>query len=145
MQTFLPVPNFQESARILDYKRLGKQRVEAAQILKALGIDYPFKNKQPKSNAWVNHPATLMWKDHTNALIYYLNHMIYEWVRRGYNNTMPTLSIEGLIKMPDWIGNNKFHASHRSNLLRKDFNYYSKFGWEEPDNLDYYWPTKEKV
>ena len=33
MQTFLPSPNFTESARILDNKRLGKQRVEAKQIL----------------------------------------------------------------------------------------------------------------
>ncbi|MFN7881952.1 MAG: pyrimidine dimer DNA glycosylase/endonuclease V, partial [bacterium] len=33
MQTFLPSPSFAESARILDNKRLGKQRVECKQIL----------------------------------------------------------------------------------------------------------------
>jgi hypothetical protein len=36
MQTFLPLPDFIESAKVLDYKRLGKQRVEAWQILKAI-------------------------------------------------------------------------------------------------------------
>lgn len=33
MNTFLPYPSFDESAKCLDYKRLGKQRVEAKQIL----------------------------------------------------------------------------------------------------------------
>jgi len=33
----------------------------------------------------------------------------------------------------------EIHASHRSNLLRKNFEFYSKFGWKEPDNLPYIW------
>jgi len=33
MQTFLPSPSFKKSAQILDNKRLGKQRLEAKQIL----------------------------------------------------------------------------------------------------------------
>jgi hypothetical protein len=41
---------------------------------------------------------------------------------------------------PPWVGNSTFHASHRSNLLRKDYAYYSKFGWREPVDLPYYWP-----
>ena len=36
MQTFLPVADFVESARMLDYKRLGKQRVEGMQLLNAM-------------------------------------------------------------------------------------------------------------
>ena len=36
MQTFLPYPDFTQSAKTLDYRRLGKQRVEAWQILNAL-------------------------------------------------------------------------------------------------------------
>jgi hypothetical protein len=48
MQTFLPYSSFEESARILDYRRLGKQRVEAWQILRSLdGI----------TKGWSNHPA----------------------------------------------------------------------------------------
>ena len=42
---------------------------------------------------------------------------------------------------PKWLGNKKFHASHRSNLLRKDREWYSQFGWTEPDDLPYIWPT----
>jgi len=36
MQTFLPFPDFEESAYALDQKRLGKQRVETLQIMQAL-------------------------------------------------------------------------------------------------------------
>ena len=34
MQTFLPYSSFTESAKILDWRRLGKQRVEGMQIIK---------------------------------------------------------------------------------------------------------------
>jgi hypothetical protein len=33
MQTFLPYASFEETAHILDYRRLGKQRVEGWQII----------------------------------------------------------------------------------------------------------------
>ena len=36
MQTFLPYPDFAASAAALDDRRLGKQRVEALQVLRAL-------------------------------------------------------------------------------------------------------------
>jgi len=42
---------------------------------------------------------------------------------------------------PWWLGRGDFHGSHRSNLLRKYPEHYAKFGWEEPDNLPYVWPT----
>ena len=38
MQTFLPYPDFRESLESLDYKRLGKQRVEALQLVKSIYI-----------------------------------------------------------------------------------------------------------
>ena len=36
MQSFLPVPDFRESAKCLDMKRLGKQRVEVLILLKSI-------------------------------------------------------------------------------------------------------------
>jgi len=53
MQTFLPYVNFAESAKCLDYRRLGKQRVEAKQILDVLN---------GKTTAWQNHPCVKAWK-----------------------------------------------------------------------------------
>jgi hypothetical protein len=36
VQTFLPYSDYATSARVLDYRRLGKQRVETKQILLAM-------------------------------------------------------------------------------------------------------------
>ena len=66
MQTFLPHSNFRKTARYLDYRRLGKQRVEAYQILNVL-------TGKSKGNGWKNHPAVKMWKGYENALKLYLN------------------------------------------------------------------------
>lgn len=133
MQTFLPYPNFVESAKCLDWRRLGKQRVEALQIHNVL-------SGKSKSKGWHNHPAVLMWKGHEGALSEYLDCCIREWVSRGYNNAMILTHESG--PKPSWFGDPKFHASHRSNLLRKDEIYYSKFGWTERANLPYIWPTQ---
>lgn len=56
MQTFLPYPDFELSARFLDRQRLGKQRVEAWQILNVLE-ELKIPGRTP---AWRNHPAVRM-------------------------------------------------------------------------------------
>jgi hypothetical protein len=141
LQTFLPYSDFEITVKCLDYKRLGKQRVEAHQILNIL------LGKQ-KSNAWLNHPCVKMWRGYEHSLGEYMNCCIKEWVKRGYNNTMKLyadddIRLKNIIKYPIWLGNKKFHASHRSNLLRKNFDFYSKFNWEEKNDLPYYWPIKK--
>lgn len=130
MQTFLPLPSIKQTVRILDYRRLGKQRVEASQILRAL---------RGESKGWANHPAALMWKGHEAALEAYRDACIIEWVRRGYKSTMPLSGITG--PLPCWFGDHAFHAAHRSNLLRKDPVFYGQYGWTEPLDLPYVWPT----
>jgi hypothetical protein len=134
MQTFLPLPDLLESVRVLDDKRLGKQRVEAMQILNAL---------QGRSMGWRHHPAVKMWRGHEQALAVYHNMCIREWIDRGFRNNMPLLEEVGLPALPPWFGMPEFHASHRSNLLRKDPDHYGWFGWSEPRNLPYFWPAEE--
>lgn len=135
MQTFLPFPNFEKTARVLDSRRLGKQRVEAFQILNIiLG--------RTNSLGWRNHPAVKMWGKNPNALKVYFNKIVSEWERRGFQNSMKRETVRGPVVFPSWIGDRKFHASHRSNLLRKDKNHYSKFNWREKDDIPYFWPTK---
>lgn len=136
MQTFLPYHNFEETAKCLDYRRLGKQRVEAKQILNIL-------LNRTTSNAWKHHPAVIMWKGYENCLKYYYNCIVNEWVFRGYKNTMQLEFVEIPITYPKWFFYEDLFASHRSNLLRKNFAYYSQFGWQEKDNLPYIWPTKD--
>ncbi len=129
MQTFLPYPDFKKSLQTLDYRRLGKQRVEAYQIIRA--IKY--------GGGYSNHPAVKMWRGHINALKHYYNIALEEWISRGFKNRMEEMTIHGRIVYPPWFGNAKFHAAHRSNLLRKDHAYYGKFCWREKPDLPYLW------
>jgi len=136
MQTFLPYSSFEKTAACLDFKRLGKQRVEAMQIYKII-------TGQSISKAWRNHPAVSMWKNYEDALAYYYNCIRREWIKRGFKNNMPELEVSfDKLKMPWWIGEEKFYSSHRSNLKRKFSEFYNKYNWTEPDNLPYVWPTK---
>lgn len=136
MQTFLPYPSFRESAMCLDYRRLGKQRVEAWQIYQTL---------TGQSMGWINHPATRMWRDYENSLLAYGHTMCEEWIRRNYQDNMlmkfrDIWDTENTIK-PSWIGDLNFHLSHQSNLLRKDPIHYSQFGWQVGNDLPYVWPV----
>ena len=133
MQTFLPYADFKKSVEVLDYRRLGKQRVETFQVLNILLERTPTKG-------WRNHPVTLMWTGYESALKLYQNITIREWVNRGYKNNMQYEEIDpASVTMPAWFGSEEFHRSHRSNLLRKDFGYYSQY-FHEPNDLEYYWP-----
>lgn len=135
MQTFLPYSDFEQTAKCLDYRRLGKQRVEAAQILSCL--------RGVSSTRWKNHPAVKMWAGFENALEWYYNTIVREWISRGYKNNMTLYSLSSNIQKPEWLGNENFHAAHRSNLLRKNEEYYSQFGWTESTDLEYVWPKKD--
>lgn len=136
MQTFLPVPSFRESAAILDQRRLGKQRVEGMQIVNIL-------NTPGYQGAWRNHPAVLMWQGYEHALQLYVNSMIEEWLQRGFRNSMAIYDLHNeTIIFPWWWGDSRFHSSHKSNLLRKDFTYYRQFHWDVPPDLPYFWPIR---
>jgi hypothetical protein len=133
VQTFLPYSDFEKSARVLDYRRLGKQRVEALQILRTLrGV----------TSGWANHPAVRMWSGYEACLGQYMRVMILEWLKRGYRNTIEIPRRIVRVKSPPWLGREDFHSSHRSNLLRKDSKWYRRFGWAEPKNLPYVWPVE---
>lgn len=146
MQTFLPYASFDASAACLDRQRLGKQRVEAYQIMRAL---------VNASKGWSNHPATIMWRGYELSLAEYTVAICDQWTGRGYIDTVKekTLNLLNLTSLdvfedavvdPRWIGDPAFHAAHRSNLLRKMPNHYGQLGWTEPDDLPYVWPTNQE-
>ncbi|MGY1750388.1 MSMEG_6728 family protein [Modestobacter sp. SYSU DS0511] len=150
MQTFLPVADFTESARLLDNPRLGKQRVECLQVLRALELpDY----------GWANHPVVTMWRGHTAGLVVYALAMVRVWRERGFADSTETLISEfapdaarmsqdeaaaaGLL--PSWVGDEELHLSHRSNLLAKDPGFYRARFPADPDDLPYKWPGADDV
>ncbi|MGD8717221.1 MAG: MSMEG_6728 family protein [Candidatus Zixiibacteriota bacterium] len=132
MQTFLPYPDFERSARCLDDRRLGKQRVEARQILNIL-------LGRAKGRGWIHHPAVKMWRGYENALKEYYNAILTEWIRRGFENNMEFEDVDGEVELPYWLGGG-IHASHRSSLLRKDPVFYGRYDWKEEPSLPYVWP-----
>ena len=139
MQTFLPYENFEKSLKCLDRQRLGKQRVESWQIINIL-------TGTSRSNAWKSHPAVLMWSGFENALKMYYNINLRIWEEQGYQNIkLYPIVIIGNVEFPTWLGDERFHSSHRAALLHKNSEFYSQFHWDEDPKLDYYWPiTKEK-
>jgi hypothetical protein len=152
MQTFLPHPDFEACASVLDTKRLGKQRVEALQILKAL--------LQP-DYGWRNHPAVLMWKGYEEALGRYGVEMCRVWRMRGFADTceskiLAALALLGvdLVRgqdelaaagaLPPWLGDAALHRSHQSALLRKDPELYGPSFPGVPYDLPYVWPVRSE-
>ena len=134
MQVFLPHPDFRQSLECLDNVRLRNQILRECKTL--------------ISGGWSNHPAAKMWLGYEHALCEYAIVGLEVIRLRGYPRIklawMPfwtkkqkTFKDTG---MPPFVGNEEFHASHRSNLLRKDPEWYGKFGWTEPDDLEYIWP-----
>jgi hypothetical protein len=140
MQTFLPYPDFVSSAKVLDRQRLGKQRVETIQILNALHEIKP---------GYRNHPATKMWRGHEFQLALYGLAMVSEWIDRGYTDNVCRTQLEdhaghaeqGSHDMPAWMGDEAFHLSHQSNLVRKDPRHYRVYFPDVPDDLEYVWPV----
>ena len=139
MQTFLPVSDFITTAKILDKKRLFKQLVESRQILATLGVELYKKNGERMKATHIHHPIHRMWRDFEDSLKKYHNCILTECIFRGIKTTIEYIPCSYSCDYPRWFGYTEFHASHRSNLLRKNPEYYGQFGWTEPDNLDYIW------
>lgn len=142
MQTFLPYKNFDRTASVLDRQRLGKQRVENLQIMKALVVP---------GSGWGNHPATKMWSGSEEYLVLYHRAITKEWVDRGYKDSCweKMADLIGPIvlgtRKPSWLGSSPFHLSHQSNLVRKDPDHYREFFPDVPDDLPYVWPINERT
>ncbi|MCW2665653.1 MAG: hypothetical protein JWN57_615, partial [Frankiales bacterium] len=135
MQTFVPYPDLRTSCVVLDDRRLGKQRVETFQILRAL--TWP-------TYAWKSHPAVKMWRGFIPALVAYGLENCREWTRRGYADSVAPQLLgwgDGTYEdLPPWWGLEQLHLSHRSALVRKDPAYYRPLFPDAPDDLPYFWP-----
>ena len=154
MQTFLPYADFGSSARVLDPKRLGKQRVEAIQVLRGL---------TRATYGWRHHPAVKMWAGYEEALVRYGLDVCAVWCAAGRADTCAaTLAADlaaacGTIAIrtqadlaaagdvPPWLGDEGWPRSHRSALLRKDPAFYRHLFGDVPDDLPYVWPPSDRA
>lgn len=135
VNTFLPYPTFQQCAEVLDNKRLGKQRVEAYQVIRIL-------TGATKKLGWRNHPLTLLWKGNVDALKLYYNTIVEEWIKRGFKNNMKLYKISPYIEVPWFAKNININYSHQASLIRKYPEYYGKIFTPPPVFLEYkyIWP-----
>jgi hypothetical protein len=154
VQTFLPYPDFARSAASLDARRLGKQRVEALQVLRGLTVP---------GYGWRRHPAVRMWTGYEEALVGYGLEVCRAWceggradtcagsllddfasrVRAGPVRRQPELADAG--ELPPWLGDPAFHRSHQSALVRKDPAFYRERFPGVPDSLPYVWPGSDRA
>lgn len=149
MQTFLPYRDFTRSSQVLDSPRLGKQRVETLQVLRALELG---------EYGWRSHPVVTMWRGRTAALVLYGLENVRAWRERGHADSTYDMILEfapevgtasqadlaaaGLL--PSWLGDGRVHVSHRSALVRKDPEVYRAVFGDVPDDLPYHWPDGDE-
>jgi hypothetical protein len=149
MQTFLPFPDFAATARVLDRRRLGKQRVETLQVQRALLVP---------GHGWRHHPAVRMWAGYEEALVRYGLEVCAVWREAGFPDTCEATLRSDLARareitvvrtqhelavagdLPRWLGDEELHRSHQSALVRKDPEHYRRFFPDVPDDLPYVWP-----
>ncbi len=153
MQTFLPFPIFSATADVLDVRRLGRQRVEALQILRALTVP---------GYGWQHHPAVAMWAGYEEALARYGLDVCRAWraggradtcadtiradlyAATGTRDVRPQDVLERAGELPPWLGEPAFHRSHQSALMRKDPEHYQRWFADVPDDLPYVWPASDR-
>ncbi len=127
MQTFIPYADFDRTAAVLDKRRLGNQAYNESLVLYRGG--------------WPNHPASKMWQGHWKAFALYNLALVREMHRRNtwrrevivrwaryWNKAYKSEPCTG---MPEWLGREDIHSSHRAVLLHKEYEWYSQFQWAE--------------
>jgi hypothetical protein len=163
MQTFLIDKDLQNSSQLLDYRRLGKQRVEAIQVADVLLRKAGLLNDGKKG--WINHVVLSYWYNEEGnwlpALLDYTQVTIDEWISRGYKNTIDLTKWRNLVGQypylfrfdnPPWAKYaDEIILTHRAKLLQKDTVYYMNtfmehniaipFNWQ---NMEYKWLTELK-
>jgi hypothetical protein len=141
MQTFLPYPDYEKSLRVLDYRRLGKQRAEVLGILRS----FQMKPDQDKTLGF-RDPCKWMWWGHFNQLVEYGIVSCREWKRRGYkDNTEDQIAFykdffSSNNELPFWFGDEKIHFTHQCVLKKKDPVFYGEVFPEADPSVGYIWP-----
>jgi len=147
VNTFLPYASLEATTRALDFRRLGKQRVEAWQIwnvlTKAESVHPPpvglgaapwatkrawmeaaaqrWKAATGKRLGWATHPAVVLWVGHRDGLAVYYNAMLKGWeARGGHNNVLKPIPVPPETPLPPWTQSPVVHNAFRWQLLRKE-------------------------
>jgi mRNA-degrading endonuclease YafQ of YafQ-DinJ toxin-antitoxin module len=155
METWLPYPNFIQSAKSLDTMDLWRQRHDAMKVIETL-------TNTSLTMTYRNHPLVAMWRGAEYTLGAYGLIMCHEWQSRGHTDEMTDkftaflhdalrsggLPIQGHNGIPWWLGLNDFHCSQQAALVQKDKEHYGK-QWPALDPLYFsmprIWPAEKST
>ncbi|SFN40509.1 hypothetical protein SAMN04487980_101924 [Streptomyces sp. cf124] len=103
-----------------------------------------------------------MWAGYEEALVRYGLEVCAVWCEQGRQDSCATTLLADFAtfrpgartrdqarlaaagELPPWLGDDAFHRSHRSALLRKDPDVYAPCFPGDPDDLPYVWPASDR-
>jgi len=103
-----------------------------------------------------------MWSGYEEALVRYGLEICRAWREQGHQDSCAASLVAGLAahrpgmavrrqeelaaagELPPWLGDEAFHESHRSALVRKDREVYAALFPGVPDDLPYVWPASDR-
>ena len=147
MQTFLPYPDYTQSAHVLDYRRLGAQINEVQILLGAL--------HETNNGGYRNHSVTNMWRGHELALCEFGLTCLDEWHSRDYKHResnekalqwhLELAGAGGDLERPPWFGERWVHTQYQGLLVWKDPGYYTRFfpGVRAVSNKEFIYPKND--
>ncbi|MCF3653812.1 MAG: pyrimidine dimer DNA glycosylase [Aigarchaeota archaeon] len=130
MRVFRPYVDWRMSSRVLDDRRLRKQRMEAKQvimaILRKMGLIRDVRR------GWFNHPIVLMYynygRPYLRDFIDYFNACVEEWKRRGMRGSISLSDIEhltlGVVSAEDHPLTHVHEVEYQQVLILKDPGHY---------------------
>lgn len=157
LNTWLPYDNYAESADILTDRHIFMQLQDCTKLLYWL-TEMPLNRRTP-SKAQLEHPCVIQWRGYVPSLYdYTLEIMMVAYERSSLTNKQEQISemaeniniLDGLVsnmkeETPSWLGNEDYHLSHKSNLIRLSRSAYESIWPDVPDNLELIWPKGKKV
>jgi hypothetical protein len=113
-------------------------------------------NDIPVKLGYIYHPAVLLWFNYLSALKHYTMVHIEECKARGMQNSItlgyeyfnkdaPICEVSSSVNYPPWTKDGDFLIRHRSNLIRKDKEYYAPIFPTVANDMQYFWPYANKV
>lgn len=154
IQTWMPLPNFKESAESLSDTDLAKQVADALRVIEELH-EIPLAESKLAPEYRTQEPlvpveAARMWKGCEIQLCEYALEMAEEAsVRQGKKNQYMDAISEHLewatgedsfMGKPSWFGDIELHLSHQAALLRKDPDFYRARFTADPE-MSLRWPV----
>lgn len=138
IQTWLPVPEFAESIRVLNAEHLAVQRLSVLEVIEWIHTIDPEDSRLPDDYVVSDldgHPILDMWKGYELQLIELGLMTCDEWAHRHgkrdplhqaiANHLEWATTDEADFRKPDWFGDVEFHLGHQAELLRRDRDWYS--------------------